>query len=128
METLNQIDKMGADLLAKMPEYLQAGTKIAGELLEKFITWRLAYNYAAIIMLIGIMIALIVYIKKAISAIKKDSKEDIFSEDEAIALWVFIVLGSLASIVLFICAIITIPPILQLHFFPEMYIIEYFVK
>lgn len=48
METLLELDKIGADLLAKMPDILQKGAEYGGDLFERFIQYHLLPEYIAL--------------------------------------------------------------------------------
>lgn len=125
MKTLNELDKIGAELLTKLPDLMQSGTLYATELYTRFIKYALVQNSIGLVLVLGVLgLSIVGSIKWARYIMKEEcsySRNDLWF----VFAMVHIVFGFI-DVVLIMGVIHASVSILQIVYVPELYLINYF--
>ena len=122
METLNEIDKMAASLLQKMPEIMEGGLEYGGELMERFITLRVIMESVPIALFILFLYPVYKGNKWMITSLVNKEWEYQSDGDQ----FFLSLLWNIPYLLVTISMIKSFSDLITLLVVPEMYIINYF--
>lgn len=121
MESLKELDKIGTELLTKLPEMMQAGTVYASDLMARFVKYAVVINSMRAVVAIILIVIFVTISYKCFVWVKSQDGEHLMPYAIVHLLGLALIYAPLITI---LCT--SIQNIITLTYVPEIYIINYF--